>query len=210
MSKSEEPSGSIHERMAWIMQNISHIGKNQRNQHQRFQFRGIDDVLNTLHGPFAQAGVVVTPKVISHEVNERKTAGGKPTLHHISMVEYSFVAPDGSSVSTTVVGEAMDNGDKGAAKCLSIALKSAMFQVLLIPVEGQEDPDAESHVIEETPATKSQLNKVDLMIKEMKLSEDEQSTLLKWCGADSIESMTKSQAAKAIEGLQKKQEQQSK
>ena len=49
---------------------------------------------------------------------------------------------DGSSVETVNVGEAMDSGDKGFNKAMSIALKYSLLQMFLIPTEEQKDPDA--------------------------------------------------------------------
>lgn len=63
-------------------------------------------------------------------------------------VTFHFVASDGSEVKISNVGEAMDSGDKGMNKAMSIALKYALMQMFLIPTEDIEDAD--SHTPEET------------------------------------------------------------
>jgi hypothetical protein len=56
-------------------------------------------------------------------------------------MQFHFYCIDGSNVSTTVIGEAMDSGDKATNKAMSIALKYALLQALLIPTEDEKDPD---------------------------------------------------------------------
>ena len=51
---------------------------------------------------------------------------------------------DGSYVDTVNVGEAMDSGDKGMNKAMSIALKYSLLQMFLIPTEEPKDPDKET------------------------------------------------------------------
>jgi hypothetical protein len=52
-------------------------------------------------------------------------------------------ALDGSSHTIESFGEAIDEGDKGTAKAISAAYKSAMLQAFCIPVP-QEDADAKT------------------------------------------------------------------
>lgn len=49
---------------------------------------------------------------------------------------------DGSCIETVNVGEAMDSGDKGMNKAMSIALKYSLLQMFLIPTDEPKDPDA--------------------------------------------------------------------
>jgi len=66
------------------------------------------------------------------------------------------MAEDGSEVAMTSIGEAMDYGDKGASKTLSIALKYALVNMFLIPTEemAKDDPDATTHEVAKSPASK--------------------------------------------------------
>jgi len=61
-------------------------------------------------------------------------------------VAFSLVsADDGSCHVVETYGEALDSGDKGTAKAMSAAYKSAMIQTFCIPVGDLEDADATSH-----------------------------------------------------------------
>lgn len=129
----------IYPAMCAIMRETESIGKNRCNQQQGFQFRGIDDVYNALHATFAKNGVFIQPEVLDHRIEVRTTAKGGTAYAHISKIKFHFVADDGSEVCSTTIGEAADNGDKGASKAASIALKYALFQVFLIPTESDDD-----------------------------------------------------------------------
>lgn len=135
--------------MQMVMEEIGAIGKNQRNDQQRFMFRGIDDVMNALHPLLAKAHIIIIPHVLDVQRDERLTSDGKRTLlYSIAKIKFDFMSTeDGSMITTEVVGEGMDSGDKSMNKAMSIALKYAAFQVFCIPTEEMIDPDKESHEV---------------------------------------------------------------
>lgn len=126
-----------------ITAEIGSIGKTKKNQQQGYSFRGIDDLMNTLHPLFARYGVIVVPEVLESTREERLTAKGSALMSAILKVRYHFTAIDGSEVCATVIGEGMDSGDKASNKALAVAYKYACFQVFCIPTEEikQADPD---------------------------------------------------------------------
>lgn len=140
-SKTMETGNQIYSSLAAISRDIKCVGKNQRNEGQRFNFRGIDQVMNELHNSFAKHGVCVLPKVEQYEVKEASTKSGAIQYHTIATVTYTYIAEDGSSVQTTNVGEAMDMADKGMNKAMSAALKYSLLQLFLIPTEEKKDED---------------------------------------------------------------------
>ena len=132
----------IHKKMIDVMRNIGAIGKNQKNQSQGFNFRGIDTVYNELHSILSAAGVFTVPEVIEERSEDRKTAKGYNLIYRILKIKYKFYAADGSHVTATVIGEGMDSGDKGANKAQSVAHKYALLQTFCIPTQEMIDPDA--------------------------------------------------------------------
>jgi hypothetical protein len=79
------------------------------------------------------------------EIGEKR----KATAHVRVIVEYIFIAQDGSTISCTTAGEAMDQGDKATAKAMSVAFRIALLQALALPT-SEPDPDASSY--ERSPA----------------------------------------------------------
>ncbi len=135
---------NIYESIAAVQSDVEFIGKDKQVQSGgSYKYRGVDQVLNTLHPLFAKHKVFAVPEVLEIMEREiRKTQKGGEVLYQVLKVKYSFFAEDGTSISATVIGEAMDSGDKVSNKCMSVAYKYACFQMLSIPTEETcADPD---------------------------------------------------------------------
>lgn len=135
---------NIYESIAAVQADVDFIGKEKETQSgSRFKYRGVDQVLNTLHPLFAKHKVFAVPEVLEVLGREwRKTEKGGNVVYQTIKVKYTFYAEDGSGVSAVVIGEAMDSGDKASNKCMSVAYKYACFQILSIPTEETtDDPD---------------------------------------------------------------------
>ena len=146
MSTETEPL--IFAAIAAAMNDIEAIGKNKQNSAQKFYFRGIDAVYNSLHPIFAKNQIFTIPEVLEDRQEIRSTRDGGGTLiFRVLKIKYTCYAKDGSSVSGVVLGEAMDTGDKSANKAMSIAHKYFLIQLFAIPTEDIADPDADTHLI---------------------------------------------------------------
>jgi hypothetical protein len=141
----------IYQSLAAIMNEVEAIGKNKKNQQQGFAYRGIDDMYNDLQPKFAKHKVFITSEVLDIQRDERTNQKGTTLFTTILKVRFSFYAEDGSCVSSITVGEAMDSGDKGANKAMSIALKYCLMQLLLIPTEEQKKDDPDGYVHQVAP-----------------------------------------------------------
>lgn len=126
-----------------ITAEIGSIAKSKKNQQQGYSFRGVDDLMNSLHPLFAKYGVIMVPEVLESTREERVTAKGSALISAILRVKYHLTAMDGSEICATVIGEGMDTADKASNKALAVAYKYACFQIFCIPTEeiGNADPD---------------------------------------------------------------------
>lgn len=142
---------SVYKAIAAVMSDLSKIGiaKNKTNSQQNFKYRGVDDVMNELAALLPKHGLVILPRVLKRDMVERVSGQGKALFYVWLDVEFDFVSVvDGSKhVVGPIVGEAMDSGDKGSNKALSIAYKYACFLAFCIPTEAVTDPDEESHAV---------------------------------------------------------------
>lgn len=132
----------IHGQMSKIMMDIDAIAKSSKNESQGYKFRGIDAIYNELHGIMAKHEVFMLPEVLTSQREERTGKSGGVLIYTSLRVKYHFVAKDGSSVTATTEGEAMDSGDKSSNKAMSAAQKYCLLQTFLIPTV--EDKDTES------------------------------------------------------------------
>ena len=118
--------------------------------------------MNELHDLFAKHEVLITSEVLNRTREERVNSRGNTLIWTIIDYKFSFTAKDGSSISSTATGEAMDSGDKGSNKCISVALKYVLFNMFLIPTEEMKDPDADSPEIAPKTAKKLEPPKPEL------------------------------------------------
>lgn len=125
------------------------ITKDRRNQQgSGYNFRGIDDVYNTIAPLLAKHGLCILPRVLAREVTERLSQKGGALFYVTVEVEFDFVAAeDGSKHIVKTFGEAMDSGDKATNKAMSAAYKYACFQAFSIPTEADNDADAHTHAV---------------------------------------------------------------
>jgi len=131
--------GEIYRRMLALLKDIEPIAKAQRNEAQRFDFRGIDQIYDALHPLLVKHEILCVPRVVDMHTEEYQTTKG--TVMHRTMVTvaHRFCTGDGSFVEAVTLGEAADAQDKSAAKAQSVAYKYAMFETFCIPLGDDAD-----------------------------------------------------------------------
>jgi hypothetical protein len=128
-----------------IMKAVGAIAKTDRNNAQGFNFRGIDSVVNAVSPQLQKFGVVVVPTVEEYDYASVEIGKNRTVMGHVKVkVTYTFIGANGDAIKATVVGEAMDSGDKATAKAMSVAFRTALLQSLSLPTDDI-DPDAQSY-----------------------------------------------------------------
>jgi hypothetical protein len=137
----------VNEALAAVMADVTSVAKTERNSHQNYSFRGIDAVVNAVGPALRKHGVVLLPEVV-HMKSEQVSVGRNNTQMRSVMVQvrYTFVGPEGDSVSGVAVGESMDSGDKATPKAMSVALRTFLLQALMLPTD-EPDPDSFSYEV---------------------------------------------------------------
>lgn len=133
--------GLIYEKAIAVMADMEALGKDRRNTQQGYNFRGIDDVYNMVQPIMAKHGIIMRSEILEDRSEERQSKGGGVLIYRIFKIRYYLVASDGSEISTMVIGEGMDSGDKAANKAMSVAQKYAILQMFMIPTVDQKDPE---------------------------------------------------------------------
>jgi hypothetical protein len=144
--------------MILVMRDVTELAKSDKNRQQGFSFRGIDSVLNVVGPSFRQHGIGLEVEVTdltynTVEIGQRRT----PMAHVLAHVDYRFYAGEDAKevIQCTVVGEAMDSGDKAVSKAMSVALRTALLQVLVLPT-GEPDPDSYNYERSEPEAPQAE------------------------------------------------------
>lgn len=143
-----------------VMADVSHVGKDGRNEKQNYAFRGIDGVVNAV-GPALRAHkVIVSPELLTYEYGSVTVGSNRTPMGHARVtVSYRFYGPAGDSITAIAPGEAMDSGDKATAKAMSVAFRTALLQALALPT-NDPDPDATSYE-RSAPLTRAEIDERD-------------------------------------------------
>lgn len=142
---SENPKPQIFAALAAVMDDVQSVAKKDKNTQQGFNFRGIDAVVNAVGPALRKHKVIVTPCLLEQEYKTVEVGKNRTQMGHVIVkVKYTFYAEDGSWIEATVVGEAMDSGDKAVAKAMSVAFRIALLQSLALPTD-EPDPDSQSY-----------------------------------------------------------------
>lgn len=108
-------------------------------------YRGIEAAMNEMSLVLIRCGISVTPSYSDLNVMERAKGEGKATRFATLRGTFTFAADDGTSVTCSTYGEAMDSGDKAITKAQSVAFRTALFQQFVVPTmaldpeEGGDD-----------------------------------------------------------------------
>lgn len=135
---------TVHQALSKVMADVQAVRKDSKNQAQRFNFRGIDAVMNAVGPALRKHGVTILPEDVEVHRSNGTTASGKQTAEVVVKVTYRVYGPSGDSIHGKVAAEAMDFGDKAIAKAMSVAYRTFLLQALTIPTD-EPDPDSESY-----------------------------------------------------------------
>lgn len=131
-----------------VMRRVGAIGKDRRVSAPgaNYNYRGIEDLYNSLQPALVDVGVVMVPEVVpgtyARELKERENKSGGVRL--MTMVSFTlrlkFIdVDDASMIVAEGPAEGYDDSDKAAGKAMSYGMKTLLFAALCIPTE---DPDA--------------------------------------------------------------------
>ena len=135
---------TVHQALSKVMGDVQAVKKDSKNHAQRFNFRGIDAVMNAVGPALRKHGVTILPEDVEVHRSNGTTASGKQTAEVVVKVTYRVYGPAGDSIHGKVAAEAMDFGDKAIAKAMSVAYRTFLLQALTIPTD-EPDPDSESY-----------------------------------------------------------------
>jgi hypothetical protein len=181
------------------------IAKGQQNQQQRYQYRGIDDVYNTLGPLLAKHGLIIIPRVVESEQTHLQKG-----THWKAKVEYNVYGPDGDKMepAATAHGECIDYGDKGLNKACTAAYKFWVLSAFCVPLEGNEDadsvsPEVTAPVAQEGTQTLSSDERKEILGLCMQTNTNVDQ-FVGWLGYTSLSEVPISELSRATEALNQK------
>ncbi|MFJ3590109.1 ERF family protein [Streptomyces sp. NPDC090231] len=106
----------------------------------KFNFRGVDTVVNTFGPVTLRHGINVLPVQVDATYRDTTTSKGNKMRECTVRVSWLIVGPKGDTMSLQTQGEALDSADKGTAKAQSVALRVLLLTGGLTPTHDA-DPD---------------------------------------------------------------------
>jgi len=107
----------------------------------RFNFRGVDRVVNAVAPVLRKHGLVVVPEVRAVDYRDVPRANGGRSHECVVTVAWHWYGPRGDVFTAVTMGEALDTADKATSKAQAVAWRTVLIQVLAIPT-GDPDPDS--------------------------------------------------------------------
>lgn len=126
---------------------VKGIGKTQKNEAQNYRFRGIEQAMNELSPIMVNNGITVASRYADLSIIERVKGDpkdAKATRFVTLKGTFTFTAEDDSSITCEAYGEAMDSGDKAVIKAQSVAFRTALFQLFVVPTMSM-DTELDDH-----------------------------------------------------------------
>ncbi|MEU7596403.1 ERF family protein [Streptomyces sp. NPDC039022] len=134
----------VHTAWLRVMGDVRVIRKAQRfdgGRAGKFNFRGVDAVLNA-YGPITRKhGVSVWPVRTEATYRDISTSSGGKMRECTATVTYRIYGPAGDFIEAQAMGEATDTGSRSTPKAQSVALRTLMLTGGMVPTEDR-DPDA--------------------------------------------------------------------
>ncbi len=138
------PSASgIVAKLTAVKAAVGAVAKDSENSEgRRFKYRSIDGIVNAIAQALIDQGVIIHSTSAELIASEQVEYGSKRTLAFRTTLAVEYEWTDGeSSITSQVIAESIDSGDKGTAKAMSVAYRIAILQTLSLPT-GDRDPDA--------------------------------------------------------------------
>lgn len=136
-------------KMARVMADVRHVPKNGRNSFHKYDYITESDLVDSLRSKLAEQGVALFPSIRDHVVTSSTDHKGKPQFLATVTLDITFIdGESGDHMTTTWVGQGVDQGDKSYYKAYTGAFKYALLKTFLVtPGDPDEDDyqDAEDH-----------------------------------------------------------------
>ena len=127
----------IIEALNLAMQDVGLVSKDSTNSHHNYKFTSEAEIISSIRQPFMQHGLVLVPA----DVQVLKCAESGKLYRYDLLVTYRCLHTSGEHIDIVVPASGADSQDKALPKAMTMALKYALIQCML--VARGVDPDAD-------------------------------------------------------------------
>lgn len=127
-------------KLARVLSEVHRVPKNGRNDFHNYDYATESDLVDHIRDKLAEQGVMVFPSVTGHEIAEMQDNRNRTVyLTTVTMQMTMIDGESGDCMTTTWVGQALDNADKGYYKAYTGALKYFLMKTFMISTG--DDPE---------------------------------------------------------------------
>ena len=136
---------TIYHALIAIVSDCKAIAKAGKNKFQNYNYHKEEDIINNIRPLCVKHGVVIMPEIMEHSFTEvAETKAGQRQWLTSQLIKFTFTHADSeTSTYSVVMGQGIDNQDKGSNKATTGATKYALMKALMISdgddAEGYED-----------------------------------------------------------------------
>ncbi|MEA2573345.1 MAG: hypothetical protein QOH93_643 [Chloroflexia bacterium] len=144
----EPPPLSLYGKLARVAGQAAEVPKDGNNTEFNYKYATLGTLQAMLKPLLASEGLLILPMFDSQEKVDTGARSGKGTPNLLTRVSMTYRIVDsatGELLELPWLGEAMDFGDKGFAKALTISMRTFLNQLFAIPSYDEDtDPDRAS------------------------------------------------------------------
>lgn len=138
---------TIYQALSAVMNDVQGVGKDDWNDAPgaKYNFRGVDAVINAVGPVLRKHGVIVVPELVSADYETVIVGKNRTEMASVRLqVKFHWFGPEGDEVVASVAAESFDSGDKATAKAHSVAFRTALIETLCLPT-NDHDPDKDTY-----------------------------------------------------------------
>jgi hypothetical protein len=132
----------LAKKLATVLSEVHRVPKNGRNDFHGYDYVTESDLVDHIRDKLAEQGVAIFPSVRDHHVAEMQDARNRTV--YLTTVTLDVTLMDGESgdvMTTTWIGQGLDNGDKGYYKAYTGAVKYFLLKTFLISTGDDPERD---------------------------------------------------------------------
>ncbi len=132
---------NIYKKLIEVRKTVPYL--KQDNQGHQFKFVSSSQTLGTIRGKLDELGLLLIPRVVSHEVRDHATKKGGHEYFTNIVINFTWVNsenPD-ETIECGWIGQGLDSGEKGVGKALTYAEKYFILKFFNIATD-KDDPDS--------------------------------------------------------------------
>lgn len=129
-------------KLAHVLAEVHRVPKNGRNDFHGYDYVMESDLVDHIRDKLASLGVAIFPSVRDHHIAEMQDARNRAV--YLTTVTLDVTLVDGESgdmMTTTWIGQGLDNGDKGYYKAYTGAIKYFLLKTFLISTGDDPERD---------------------------------------------------------------------